>query len=235
MAGPFAIVSPRAYYVCGSQPYRKGVGCGPGVYVPKEQVEREVLAGLRELISVCSDKKGFTRQVNAELRRVWEESTGHDPRAAKRIEEIERKIGNLWKAIEDGISDAATANARIRALTAEREKLAGAATAVAEPPEIDVETALAYRRQTEKVLAKAQPAQRKQIVRAWVSEMKLAPERLEVEVTYRIPEPVMHSAIAGAVFVPDANSPRLPLVAARWFYAPAKQGARQMQRLGRAT
>lgn len=24
----------RPYYVCRSQPYRKGMGCGPGVYVP---------------------------------------------------------------------------------------------------------------------------------------------------------------------------------------------------------
>jgi hypothetical protein len=40
--------------------------------------------------------------------------------------------------------------------------------------------------------------------------------------------------VAGAVFVPDANSQRLPLVAARWVYVPVKQGAREMQRIGLA-
>ena len=42
------------------------------------------------------------------------------------------------------------------------------------------------------------------------------------------------SLVAGAVFVPDANSQRLPLVAARWVYVPVKQGAREMQRIGLA-
>ena len=44
------------------------------------------------------------------------------------------------------------------------------------------------------------PTEQKQIIRTWMSEMKLAPERLEVEMTYRIPEPVMHSVVAGAGF-----------------------------------
>ena len=40
--------------------------------------------------------------------------------------------------------------------------------------------------------------------------------------------------VAGAVFVPDSYSERLPLVAAHWVYASAKQGAREMQRIGLA-
>src|SRR5215831_13247578 len=55
------------YYVCGSQPYRKGMGCGPGVYVPRRAVEAEVCQGLGQLLSLCADTEGFTRQVNAEL------------------------------------------------------------------------------------------------------------------------------------------------------------------------
>jgi len=40
--------------------------------------------------------------------------------------------------------------------------------------------------------------------------------------------------VAGAVFVPDSYCKRLPLVAAYWVYASAKQGAREMQRIGLA-
>ncbi len=57
------------YYVCGSQPYRRGRGCGPGVYVSQERGEAEAARGLEDLVSVCIDPKGFTRQVNEELRR----------------------------------------------------------------------------------------------------------------------------------------------------------------------
>jgi len=186
------------YYVCGSQPYRKGTGCGPGVYVPKELVEKEVVTGLQELMGICADPKGMTRQVNEELRRIFEESTGYDPQAAQRVKEVERKIDNIWKAIEDGLMDAATANARLAVLQGEREKLLGATVASDGPPQIDLETALTYRRQTEKVLAQGSPTERKQILRTWVADMKLAPERLEVAWTYQIPEPVMHSVVAGA-------------------------------------
>jgi len=52
----------------------------------------------------------------------------------------------------------------------------------------------------EGLLAKGSPAERKQVLRAWVAEMKLAPEALEVAWTYRISEPVMHSVVAGAGF-----------------------------------
>jgi len=83
-------------------------------------------------------------------------------------------------------------------LQAEREKLRGAAVVSGEAPQIDVQAAVAYRRQTEKALAQGTPAEQKQVLRAWVAEMKLAPERLEVGWTYCIPEPVMHSLVAGA-------------------------------------
>jgi len=160
-----------------------------------------------------------------------EQSHGYDPDAAKRLQAVEQKIENIWKAIEDGLTDTDRANARLDALAKDREKLLGSSLDLGEPPQIDVEAAMTYRRQTEKVLAQGGPTEQKQIIRTWMSEMKLAPERLEVEMTYRIPEPVMHSVVAGAGFVPDSYSEFPPLVAARWVYAPAKQGAREMRRI----
>ncbi len=195
----------RTYYVCGSQPYRRGQGCGPGVYVPKDLVEGETVAGLRELMAVCTDVKGSTRRVNRELRRIWEQSNGYDPDAAQRLRAVEQKIENIWKAIEDGLTDTDRANARLDALAEEREKLLRATVDLSEPPQIDAKTALRYRRQTEKGLAQGSPSERKQIIRTWVSEMKLAPEQLQVEITYRIPEPVMHSVVAGVGFEPTTS------------------------------
>lgn len=90
-------------FVCGSQPYRKGLGCGPGIYVPQEQLERDVLQGLRGLLSVCTDPKGFTQQVNRELRRIWEERSGTDPQASRKIRAIDKKVANIRRAIEDGL------------------------------------------------------------------------------------------------------------------------------------
>ena len=49
------------YYVCGSQPYRKGMGCGPGVYVPRRAVEAEVCQGLSELLGLCADPERWNQ------------------------------------------------------------------------------------------------------------------------------------------------------------------------------
>ncbi len=195
----------RRYYVCGSQPYRRGKGCGPGVYVPQALVESEVIEGLSGLLGACADPKGFTRQVNAELRQMWEESTGYDPRAVKKLEAIDGKIANIRRAIEDGLEDAAWANGRVQELLAERKELEEAARRVGEPPQIDADTALSYRRQTGKVLAQGDPAERKDIIRKWVDGIKLAPERYEVEISYRIPEPVMNVVVARVGFEPTTS------------------------------
>ncbi len=72
------------------------------------------------VINICSDPKGFARQVNEELRRIWERNIGHDPMAQPRLDAIERKMANIRRALEGGFSDSAWANARLRELHAER-------------------------------------------------------------------------------------------------------------------
>jgi hypothetical protein len=136
--------------------------------------------------------------VNEELRRIWQERNGHDPDAARKIAASDGKIANIRRAIEDGLSDAVWANARLGELQAERTALVKAAAATGEPPQVDIETALAHRRNLDRVLAQATPQERKRFVRTWVDEIKLAPEQREVVMTYRIPEPVMNVVVAGA-------------------------------------
>jgi len=105
---------------------------------------------------------------------------------------------------------------------------------VGESPQIDIRAASEYRRRTEKVLKQGGVAEQKRLLRTWVSEVTLAPEQQQVEMTYRIPEPIMNGLVAGAGFGPDSYAEGRPLVAARWVYAPAKQGAREMRRVGLA-
>jgi hypothetical protein len=161
-----------------------------------------VCRGLSELLSLCADPQGFTRQVNAELRRLWQES-GHSDNATAHAEigKIEAKIANIRRAVEDGFADASWANARLRELLAKRDALNGSVDR-AEPPQLDAQTAMAYRRQTEKVMASGNAADRKRLMRAWVGDIKLDPESLEVKISYRLPEAVMKGVVAGAGFEP---------------------------------
>ncbi len=61
---------------------------------------------------------------------------------------------------------------------------------------------MAYREQVGRLFAHGKPVEKKQLLRKCVEEVKLAPERLEVDITYRVPEPVMNSVVAGARYVP---------------------------------
>jgi hypothetical protein len=189
-------------YVCGSVLYRKRKGCGPGVSVPQEWIERETIEGLREIVGYCSDPKGFTKKVNEEVARLWESSRAPDPEVNRRLEEIDAKIANVRKAIEEGLTDTAWANTRLQELSSERRKLSARTTGTEPPPVVSVEEAMAYRRQVEKLFAVGSTAERKRLLAACVEKVILAPDRREVEITYRVPEPVMNRVVAGAGFEP---------------------------------
>ena len=191
-----------SYYVCGSTPYRKGMGCGPGVYVRKDEIENDVITGLTNMLDVCADTRGFTRQVNEELKRLWRESSGYEPNATKRVAELDAKIANIHKSIEDGLADTAWANERLKILAAERRQLFTKTATVGEAPQTDVDTAIAYRRRIGKILAGDDYALTKNLLRKIVEEIKLAPESREVLITYRTPEPVMDFMVAGVGFEP---------------------------------
>ena len=174
------------------RPQRTGLGI---------EQDAAVIEGPEKLMGLCADPQGFTRQVNQELRRLWESQTGYDPDAERKRREIEGKVGNVRQAIEDGLSDASWANDRLRELLDERAKLEAATVKTGPPPQIDPKTALAYRANLGKVLTEGDMAERKKLVRAWVQEMKLAPASLEVEITYQLPEPVVNCVVARASFV----------------------------------
>jgi site-specific DNA recombinase len=205
--------SAGTYYVCGSLPYRRGKGCGPGVYVPKQLVEGETIRGLREMVGRTSDPQGFVKLVNEELAILWAEQTGQDPEAEKKLAAIDVKIGRVRHAIEEGLEDAAWANERLQALAREREILQVQIDSAPEGqqvqnansfcPKVSVEQAMAMRRDVEKIFAaEGSIVEKKQLLRIWVQEMKLAPERREVVLTYRVPEPMMNKMVAGAGFEP---------------------------------
>ena len=73
------------------------------------------------------------------------------------------------------------------------------------PLQIDVETALLYRRRLDSVPAHGTPGERKKFIRTWVREIKPTPERLEVEITYRVPELFFNNLVAGAWFGDNHN------------------------------
>ena len=60
-----------------------------------------------------------------------------------------------------------------------------------------------YRRQADKLLQQSGQAERKQLLRTLVGEVKLTPQDLEVKISYRLPEAIMNGLVAGEGFEPS--------------------------------
>ena len=92
--------------------------------------------------------------------------------------------------------DVARANERLAELRAERGRLAAASevSVSGDPHQVDAAAAMTCRKNSPTLLERATPAERKELVRACVEVIRLAPEQLEVSITYRVPEPAMDEA-----------------------------------------
>ncbi len=198
------------YYVCGSQPYRRGMGCGRGTYVPVDWIESEAIWGLRALVSDCADPKGFARRVNEEIAKLGGEQPRQDKEVEKQIAAFDAKIACVRQAIEQGLEDVAWANARLTELRAEREPLVQVQNQLgvqvqdrdARATKASVEEAMRLRGEVELLFEHGDLEDKKRLLRIWVQEMKLAPERREVELTCRVLGPIMIKLVAGAGFEP---------------------------------
>jgi hypothetical protein len=104
--------------------------------------------------------------------------------------DIDRKLASVRRWIEEGQYETAWANRRLGELHTEREALTRAIEAPGKPPLLDSRKATAYRKDMRRVMTHAVPAVRKRMMRQWVEGAKFIPEERELEIRYRIPEPL---------------------------------------------
>jgi site-specific DNA recombinase len=186
------------YYVCGSEPYRGGRGCGPGVYVPKLLAETEVLDGIRQLAGEFSDPKGFAGMVNAELKRLWEGSSGHDPEARKRIVDIDKRVENIRTRIEEGLNDTDWANTRLSELSSEKAELLSNLEPSTKPIQVDSRKAMQVRNRLDEVLEKGTPEERKLYIEGWLAGVVLHPEERKAIISFRVPDSIVKSGVTAS-------------------------------------
>jgi len=113
---------------------------------------------------------------------LWKESTGYNPQAARRLEEIDRKISNLLRALEDGFEGANNANQRLRELREEQEKLEGTGSVEVSPPVMDAKTLAAYLERFQHKFRSGMMEEKKQLIRYCVESVELDPEECRVAI-----------------------------------------------------
>ena len=137
-------------------------------HAPEGLLEAEVLDGLQGIVGIHADADGFTRRVNGEVQRLWEEPNAYHRNAAGRLQATDGKIASIRAAIGNGLGDARWENTRLEELFADEERIADKAILRDAPPEIDAKTAMSHRGQPRKVLAHDRPGERKGFVQTWV-------------------------------------------------------------------
>jgi hypothetical protein len=82
------------------------------------------------------------------------------------------------------------------------QKLSAVVTQSDGPPQLSTSEAMACRREIDKLFEHGTMVEKKQLLRTYVEQIRLTPERLQIEVTYRVPEHFMNHMVAGAGFEP---------------------------------
>jgi len=185
------------FYVCSTARYRSGLGCGQGVYIPREKVEPEVISGIEGMFTHILEHTKLVEKVNRELREMWDRESGFDPGLVKQIKAIDGRMGNVRNAILEGLKDAVWANSQIDELTREREELESrlqSQPSVSEPYQIDIDSLREYFADVSQILKENNPCDCKRVVSDLVNTMVLNPDTGEVYIRYRLPEHLLPHA-----------------------------------------
>ncbi len=198
----------RDGYVCGAAKYRRGLGCGPRVFVEKELLEGAVWDTVQcwARDTVRARAHEFAAGVNAELRSLWQASGGEAlSKARARTETIHKKISNIRQALEDGLSDVAWANERLSVLQDERAALLKAqqdAPACSEPPKVDTQAVVDGVADLERLLPHATNEEKRELARCFVEGVDLDPDAREIEVRVKLPANTVQRVEAATGFEP---------------------------------
>ncbi|HOF67772.1 MAG TPA: recombinase family protein [Candidatus Fermentibacter daniensis] len=190
------------YYICGSQPHRRGLGCGRAVYVPADFIEKAVIDAVTDLLSKLINPEGVVKRLNERLAMLWEQEHPSRHDIEHRQRGIRSRIERISEAVADGSIDREWARAELEKLYAEEVALAPLAAEAVAPPRMDLGQAGRILDEIEEGFRSGDNSVRKQLVRNLVESMTMAPESLEVDIVLRAPGPLVHCVVAGAGFEP---------------------------------
>ncbi len=194
------------YYVCGTAKYRRGIGCGQGVYVDKRMVEGEVVEHVHQMACAALDPARLAKLVDRELRELTAASSFEAVQARERLVQLDRQLDNVRQAIENGLDDVQWANRRVAELRAERDAVLLRAASPAEviaPPRLPASELLALRAEALRGLNAETSKARRDVVRQFASQIVLEPGTREIQLHLRqVPAQVSQRMVAGAGFEP---------------------------------
>jgi DNA invertase Pin-like site-specific DNA recombinase len=175
--GPYAIAA-KDRYACSTRK-QKGT-CDNRLTITRQEIEARVLDGLKERLLAPDLVAVFVSAFRDEAKRQRDTLQAQWAGRERKAAELDRKIGAIFRAIEDGLYEPAM-KARLAELKHEREKLANEAHAF-DPAALDVlmhpQLAEGYRRRIERLeglLEGSEQEEAREIVRSMIDRVVLTP------------------------------------------------------------
>lgn len=185
------------FYVCGSQIYRHGAGCGASWYVRCEEADRAVF----DVIEKClgADRRlmrtivnGYNKQIDdfQDFDRAKQES-----RQAE-IARLEGEVENLMKSVAEGL-DPASVRTAINERAEQLDRLKAIATSVAIPPKITPKEIDVLANEVRQIAESGDTNRKRSAVRRFIAAIEADPERHSFRVLVHSPSTFcVHSVVA---------------------------------------
>lgn len=160
----------NAYYACGSHIYRRGTGCGPSWYIPREIIEELVFTKI--LSRIPADKaqlQTWADELNKKIDAEWSAYKSTDKDRKREIKKLEKQMDNLLDVVSAaGASDAL--KQRIADVTTGLERLKRL-DGVEKPKTVNTEVLIKLREEIAEVAASTDVQRRNAILKNMVVEI----------------------------------------------------------------
>lgn len=182
-------VAAKYYYLCSSYKNKGIAGCNRGHYIQQDNLESKILLAISKRFSK-NKVKNLVREFNAKLDEALNDQDCAEKHILTSMETLEKSIGNIVKAIEQGSAAVPTLVKRLeelqeecRALDIERAEIKKDRPLV---PRISEEMISGKVRLLHDIFNKpdATNKERRMIARYFIRQLRFIPEKGEVEVYF---------------------------------------------------
>ncbi|MBN1435016.1 recombinase zinc beta ribbon domain-containing protein [Candidatus Fermentibacterales bacterium] len=176
----------RRYYLCGSSAYRRGLGCGEGFQVRKEDIERAVVDEVGRMFKSCSNSKRLRTLISNELRTQANQDRTELNAINDELARMDKETANIRRAVKDGLDDLEWANSELHRLRAERKQMEARRSRTEkqpEPPALSLKDVENYMQSFSEVLANGTKEERREFIRLFVKKVELDPVTGDIMIT----------------------------------------------------
>ena len=159
------------------------MGCGEALQVRKEAIEDAVVEEVGHLFNSWTDTKRIMQMMNDELQAMGVRKSAEAAEIKEELAKVDQETENVRKAIKSGLEDVGWANAELRRLKTEHNKLLerqGRIPPRPGPMRVDRSLVEDCRKAFTKVLASGTPEEKRQYTRLFVKNIEVNPDTGDV-------------------------------------------------------